>query len=70
MAGNYTVVARNLYGKAVSATAQIAVFVPPTPVHQPASQIVKIGQNVVLTATATGDAPLTYAWQFNGSPIS
>ncbi len=37
---------------------------------QPQSQVAAPGSNVAFTVTATGVAPMTYQWQFNGSPIT
>jgi hypothetical protein len=37
---------------------------------QPRSQIVAPGSNATFTVTATGDAPLSYQWRFNGSAIA
>jgi len=36
---------------------------------QPQSESVAPGSNVTFSVTATGASPLTYQWQFNGSPI-
>jgi len=69
-AGNYYLVAINLYGKATSAVAQVTVDVPPQLVRAVSDQIVKPGQNVTLSEVATGDVPIVYSWTFNGTPIS
>ncbi len=37
---------------------------------QPQSQVAAPGNNVAFTVTATGVAPMTYQWHFNGSPIT
>jgi hypothetical protein len=42
---------------------------PPTVTLQPLSQAVGIGSNVSFTVSATGDAPLSYQWLFEGSNI-
>jgi len=68
-AGGYYVVATNLYGKATSSVAQVIVDVPPQLVRAVSNQIVTAGQNVTLSESATGDAPLGYAWTFDGSPV-
>ena len=70
MAGSYSVIAKNPYGRAVSSTARLTVNVPPQLVRGLANQIVNAGQNVTLSVVATGAAPLNYSWTFNGSPIS
>lgn len=41
----------------------------PTIVAQPQSQSAVEGQNVMFSVTATGTAPLTYQWRFNGGNI-
>jgi hypothetical protein len=52
----------------------IGVFAPPldyAPVilAQPQGQTVFPGQNVTFSGNATGTAPLTYAWRFNGNNL-
>ncbi|EEF60560.1 beta strand repeat-containing protein [Pedosphaera parvula] len=42
---------------------------PPTITSQPLGGTVNPGTNVVFTVTASGTAPLTYQWQFNGNNI-
>jgi hypothetical protein len=42
---------------------------PPSFTLHPQSQTRWVGANVLLTAAATGTAPLTYQWRFNGAPI-
>lgn len=39
-------------------------------VTQPVSKTVLVGTNVTFTASATGSAPMTYQWRFNGVNIS
>ena len=43
---------------------------PPAITSHPSSQTVAVGQTATFTAAATGDAPLTYQWQKNGSAIT
>ena len=43
---------------------------PPVITTQPASQTVVQGTQVTFCVTATGTAPLTYQWKFNGTGIS
>ena len=43
---------------------------PPVITAQPQSQTNFINTGVSFTVTATGTAPLSYQWKFNGSPIS
>jgi alpha-tubulin suppressor-like RCC1 family protein len=62
--------AANLYGTAVSSTAQLTVNVPLHSVHVLTNQVVEAGQNVVLAFAVTGTTPISYSWQFNGAPLS
>ena len=68
-AGTYSVVVTNVAGTATSAGAVLTVNVPPSITTQPKSQSVKAGANVLFTAAATGTAPLSYQWSFNGVKI-
>jgi len=69
-AGNYSVVVGNVAGSATSANAVLSVNVPPSITTQPSSQAVNPGSSVTFTVTASGTAPLTYQWTFNGANIS
>ena len=42
---------------------------PPLVTGQPANQSVVVGANAGFNVTASGSAPLSYRWQFNGAPI-
>jgi hypothetical protein len=42
---------------------------PPLIVQQPDSQAVDAGSAVIFSVVAAGTAPLSYQWQFNGTPI-
>jgi hypothetical protein len=67
-AGSYTVVVTNLVGSVTSTPpAVLTVLYPPTITVPPASQTVVAGSNVALSVTASGTAPLSYQWQFNGT---
>jgi hypothetical protein len=44
-----------------------AIPLPPSITQQPVSLGVLTGSNVTFSVTATGDAPLTYRWFFNGT---
>src|SRR5438132_9665813 len=65
-AGNYRAIVWNSYGSATSAVATLTVIVPPMITNQPQSQTVVVGQNASFSVTATGTAPLSYQWRFNG----
>ena len=69
--GNYTVTVSNICGATNSATATVTIEAnPPVITGQPVSQVVKENtNNVSFSVTATGTAPLSYQWFFNGSPI-
>ena len=43
---------------------------PPSITMQPQNRIVLWGQNAAFYVTASGTAPLTYQWQFNGTNLS
>src|SRR5258708_23761861 len=43
---------------------------PPSIITQPQSQALLAGTNASFSVTATGDAPLSYQWYFNNSPLS
>ena len=72
--GNYSVVVTTPYG--LSTTSSTAFFwvtnppVPPTVSQQPSNTTVYQGQTATLKITASGVAPLTYQWYYNGSPAT
>jgi hypothetical protein len=45
-------------------------LIPPTITGQPQSQTVNPGSNATFCVTASGAAPLSYQWRFNGTNIS
>jgi uncharacterized protein YpmS len=65
-AGNYTVVVSNSWGSVTSAVAALTVYVPPEITTQPKSQPVALGQNISFSVAASGTAPFTYQWYFDG----
>ena len=73
-AGSYTVIITNLAGKATSDVATLTVLLtntPPTITTNPiASQTNVVGSTANFSVTATGTAPLSYQWRFNGTNIS
>jgi hypothetical protein len=69
-AGSYTVTVTNLYGSATSAAAALTVQVPPSISAQPIGRAVATGSNVTFTVSATGTAPLTYAWLKSGVALT
>lgn len=68
-AGSYDVIVTDDCGSSVSATAVLNVLTPPTLTSVPTSQDVCEGTATVLSATATGTAPLSYQWSLNGLAI-
>jgi hypothetical protein len=69
-AGIYTVVVSNHIGKTISSPAKLIVLVPPTFVAQPQDKTVTVGDKVKVTVVASGSAPLSYQWRFNGTNLS
>jgi cytochrome c len=48
----------------------VAIYVPPAIVTQPANQTAKAGANAQLNVVATGAQPLSYQWRLNGNPVA
>ena len=70
-AGSYTVVVTNSSGSVTSAVATLTVNVPPSiPAPPPSPVVVTQGGNASFCVTATGTAPLSYQWRFNGVNIA
>jgi hypothetical protein len=69
-AGNYSVTVYNFYGSVTSAVATLTINIAPAITTQPQSQTVVAGQTVSLSVVASGTAPLSYRWKFNGTNIS
>lgn len=66
--GAYNLVASNLYGSATSSVVSVVISgIPPKFVSQPLDANVELGDTLILSSLATGSAPLTYGWWFNGS---
>ena len=57
-------------GNAASHTLAVGVPLPPVITSQPTNQTVVAGSNVTFTVIATGFAPLSYQWQFNGTNLN
>lgn len=71
--GSYYVVVSNTAGGTQSATAVVSVNTSLTTPYftvQPMSSTNAVGSSVTLTASASGTGPLTYQWDFDGSPLS
>src|SRR6266850_464384 len=69
-AGNYSVVVTNVVGAATSSVPVLTVWLPPAIGTQPASRTNFIGTTATFSVNATGTAPLSYQWQFNGADIN
>lgn len=67
--GSYDVVVTNSCGQVTSDSALITILEPPVFALQPASASPCPGDNVLLQATVTGAAPISYQWFKDGSPI-
>src|ERR1019366_2201052 len=68
-AGTYTVIVTNTAGSVTSSNAILTVNLPPSIGTQPQDQTVAQGMDATFTVAATGTAPLSYQWLFNGNGI-
>jgi hypothetical protein len=69
-AGTYAVVVTNSAGSVTSAAAVLTVLVPPAITVQPSSRTNVAGTSSGFSVAASGTAPLSYQWQFNGANVS
>jgi PKD repeat protein len=67
--GSYFVVVTNSLGSITSQVAVLTVLAAPSITLQPLSQVVVAGGSVTFTASAIGDLPLSWQWEFNGTAI-
>lgn len=70
-AGRYSVVVTNSLGPVTSAEAVLTVAAAPEPpliTSQPQSQTVLPGSTLSFSVAVTSTTPVTYQWEFNGSP--
>lgn len=67
-AGAYRVDVANECGTVSSATVQVTLDEQPDIATSPADATVCAGNDATFTVTATGTAPLAYAWTVNGAP--
>jgi len=63
------VIVTNVAGAATSAVAVLTVQAPPVITAQPRGGFAARGSQVILSTSATGDAPLSYQWRFNGADL-
>ncbi len=70
-AANYTVVVTNLFGSSTSSLATLTVVLPPAIKSSSlTNSTLQCGSNnVTFAVTATGTAPLSYQWSFDGAPV-
>jgi hypothetical protein len=70
-AGNYAVLVTNLLGSVLSSNATLTVnpVVPPSIISQPTNQTVVAGNTASFSVAASGTAPLSYRWNFDGTNI-
>jgi hypothetical protein len=66
-AGTYRVSVASDVGAVTSVVATLAVLVPPAIVQHPANLTVPAGASATFTTSATGTAPFSYQWFFNGT---
>jgi uncharacterized repeat protein (TIGR03803 family) len=69
-AAMYSVVISNAYGAVTSATAPLEVISsPPYVISGPEAQTVLAGSTVAFSVEASGDGPLSFQWQENGTNL-
>ncbi|MCX6922649.1 MAG: immunoglobulin domain-containing protein [Verrucomicrobia bacterium] len=68
-ASGYRVVVSNAFGVVTSAVATLSVGSIPQITAQPTSQTNTPGASIVLSVQASGLAPLSYQWRFNGAVL-
>ena len=68
--GTYQVLVSNPVGTASSSIATLSVLNPPGILVNLTNQSVPVGSNVTFRVSASGSAPLTYQWLFNGSAVN
>jgi hypothetical protein len=68
-AGNYAV--KNLYVLVQPTNAAVLVpqVIAPAVVAHPIGRAAQVGETVLLSASASGTAPFTWQWRFNGTPM-
>jgi subtilase family serine protease len=69
-AGNYALVATNIYGSATSQVATLTLVQPPAITLPPTNQTIQCGSNASFSVAATGTAPLSYRWSLDNVGIT
>ena len=68
--GKYFLVVSNSFNATTSAIAQLTTLLPPVITQQPLGTIGQAGGETSFTVEATGTAPFSYQWTFEGVSIS
>ena len=68
--GQYNVVISNPAGSVTSKLATLRVLLPPVMAGQPQGCSQPVGTKAEFHAAASGTAPLSYRWQFNGADLA
>jgi sugar lactone lactonase YvrE len=68
--GLYDVIVANAWGSVTSSVATLTIAFPPGITSQPTDEMVVSGTHTNLSVTATGTAPLSYQWQFDGTNLT
>ncbi|HEY1662150.1 MAG TPA: immunoglobulin domain-containing protein [Verrucomicrobiae bacterium] len=68
-AGNYTLIAANLYGTATSSVAALGVVQPPAFTLSLTNQTIQCGSNAIFNVAVVGTAPLSYQWSLDGTVL-
>jgi hypothetical protein len=66
MAGSYSVIVSDGRARVESRPAVIQPLMPPLVIQSPESQMVNVGETIVLRARAIGAEPMVYFWRKNG----
>jgi sugar lactone lactonase YvrE len=69
-AGPYSVIVSNTLGTATSSNAWLTIILPPTITSPPQSLTIDQGTDASFSVAASGTAPFTYQWLFNGAMIA
>lgn len=67
--GSYSVSISNLAGGVVSSSASLSMGQPPTVTKTLVGRTNLVGTGYTFSTAATGNAPLSYQWRFNGTEI-
>jgi hypothetical protein len=69
-AGSYAVIVTNVAGAITSPPALLTLWAAPALLAQPLSRTNLADSSVTFSVSATGTAPLSYQWLFNGIPLA